>query len=446
MKRIFILFALLILGQNVFAFDIVYPKRFEVTINSPKTFFIGASDKPLTVNGQNVELHRTGAFAYVVELSEGVNKFEIKSEDETKTYLITRPKASTAKYEPPKFNEFSAQKSFVVTSDKSPLRSTPVDAGVNRISHLQKDVLLKVDGAKGGFYRVALGDERYAWINKNNVKETEDFDLATVNSYDKEENDEFVTYIFHVDKKIPYEVVEGETLKLNFFNTKEKYYFEYPYKETFPDPKLAGYSANYEGGDLIFKIRKFPTVNQKHPLKGINITVDAGHGGKEIGATGCLGDKEKDINLKIAKDLEQELISRGANVTMTRQGDDYVSLNDRVKIANDSNSMIFISVHGNALPDRLNPNLHRGTSVFYYYNESKLLGANVLTSVLKNTGMENDKLRQESFAVVRNTNVLSVLIEVGYLINPDDNEMLIDKHFQKQCAKAIAEGVENYFK
>ena len=60
--------------------------------------------------------------------------------------------------------------------------------------------------------------------------------------------------------------------------------------------------------------------------------------------------------------------------------------------------------------------------------------------------MKNDKVRQQSFAVVRNTNALSILIEIGYMINPSDNAKMINKDFQKKTAKAIADGIENFLK
>ena len=64
----------------------------------------------------------------------------------------------------------------------------------------------------------------------------------------------------------------------------------------------------------------------------------------------------------------------------------------------------------------------------------------------KQLGTQNDNVRQGSLALVRNTTALSILIEVAYLINPEDNAMLIDTHFQKRCAKAIADGIEDFLK
>ena len=61
-------------------------------------------------------------------------------------------------------------------------------------------------------------------------------------------------------------------------------------------------------------------------------------------------------------------------------------------------------------------------------------------------GTQNDKVRQGSLALVRPTSSVSVLVEVAYIINPDDYALLLDKDFQKKCAKAIADGIENYLK
>ena len=111
---------------------------------------------------------------------------------------------------------------------------------------------------------------------------------------------------------------------------------------------------------------------------------------------------------------------------------------------NKKDSMFLISIHGNALPDHLNPLEHKGTSIYYYYDQAKLLAANILVTMNQQLGTKNDKIRQGSLALVRNTNALSILIEVAYLINPEDNVLLIDPQFQKKCAKAIADGIENY--
>ena len=448
MHKIFTVLFLLMFGCNCLGVDIVYPKKNNVTINAKSTFFIGSSKTPFTINGKNVPIHPSGGFAYVVDLAEGENTFVLQSDDERKIFIITKPKIKSGSWTAPQFKQYETTKTFYTTVDKAPLRSTPVDAGINRIAHLQRNVLLNVDGEKGGFYRVILNGEKFGWIAKTNVKSA---DTSFVNApakflgYDFEEDDEFYRFIFHFDKKIPYEITEGEKLSVKFFNVENgDYVKEFPYSQINSGKKLIGYGGEYLDNDFVWKIRKPIKINPKKPLKNVTITVDAGHGGSEAGAIGCLGDREKDVTLSIAKFLEKELNKRGANVVMTRDDDKYIGLSERVDIANYTNSSIFISIHGNALPDGMNPNEHSGVSIYYYYDEAKPLANVLINSITEQLGINNDKVRQASFAVVRNTNALSVLIETAYLINPEDNAKLIDEEFQKSYAKAIADGLEMY--
>ena len=230
---------------------------------------------------------------------------------------------------------------------------------------------------------------------------------------------------------------------IKFFNVKDDYEMDFPTKEALGGRNLARYSGKYEGNDFVLKIRKPPVIKRK--LHGLTITVDAGHGGSEVGSVSCLKDLEKDINLAIAKELELELKKRGAKVVMTRDDDTYVGLKDRVEKANEHDSTVFLSIHGNALPDGLDPNKSSGTSIYYYYEQAKPLAQELINTMTAELGINNDKVRQGSLAVVRNTNALSLLIEVAYMINPDDSVMLSNSEFQKNCAKAIADGLEKYF-
>ena len=448
MKKFLLILGCVLVCQSAFALDVVYPKKQELTINSPTTFFVGSAASDLTVNNMPVDVHESGGFVYFVNLNEGVNIFKLKSCDETLEFKITRPKKPVGKYVPPQFVQYKDNKSFTVAIDGAPLRSTPVDGGINRISHLQEGVELSVDGEKGSFYRVVLGEKKQGWISKSNVKLSQAQTPAKLNGYENESDKNYYTYVFNLDKKVPYEIVEGENIYLKIYNVEDypdnTYIFDFPYKTVTGTQKIAGYGAEYVDNSLVLKIRKFPKISQRRPLKNITVTVDAGHGGRDVGAIGCLRNKEKDIVLKIAKNLEKELLHRGANVIMTRDEDVDVPLYKRVEIANENDSMFFVSIHANALPDTLNPLKYSGTSVYYYYNQSALLGANVLNSILEEVGTNNDKLRQASFAVVRNTQALSILVETAYLIRPDDNMILINPICQKKFARAIADGLEDY--
>ena len=163
-----------VLGMIIFltascsvAFDIVYPKTKTRTTDTATIFFIGASKTPLTVNGENVNLHPTGAFAHFVNLKEGLNSFTFKTEDKEETYTIIRKSQTQKTAESSKFIAYNSPKYLVVNKDLTPLRETPINAGINRLSHLQKGVKLVSDGEKGGFYRVSLNNfEKAASSNK----------------------------------------------------------------------------------------------------------------------------------------------------------------------------------------------------------------------------------------------------------------------------------------
>ncbi len=454
MKKLLIILGCLSIAQTVYGLDIVYPNYNAVTIAAPSSFFIGSAntDKPLTINGNTVPVHPSGGFAYVVPLSIGKNTFKIKSGTEELNYVIMKPPAPPAgTYKAPELKEFENLKYALVTNDKSPLRSTPVDSGINRIAHLQKNMPLVIDGEKGNFYRVILGSQKTGWIWKGNVKLEESGEsLAELKGYDYIDSDEFFIFVFHLDKMTPFELVESSPFLIKFYNVKNypdnTYVMDFPVEKSMQKGKLLGYSGQFSGTDFILKIRKPVITDEKEPLKNIRIAVDAGHGGSERGTTGCLGDREKDVMLEYAKLLEHELKKRGADVIMTRKGDDYKDLNERVELANSENALFFISLHGNALPDGKDPNAHSGTGIYYYYNQAKPLADDIIKEMTSQLGMKNDKVRQQSFAVVRNTNALSILIEIGYMINPSDNAKMINKDFQKKTAKAIADGIENFLK
>lgn len=450
MKKLILLLVIFLFYGECFAFDIVYPKRNDVTINAKSTFFIGSSDKPLKINGQDVKLHSSGGFAHVVQLNNGQNTFILQSDNERQIFVITKPEIKPFCNLPQEFIKYKEIRTYLVVNEGAPLRSTPVNAGINRKAHLQRNIILTVDGEKCGFYRVILDGKQYGWIAKTDVKLSDDSNPpAVLSGYDYVDSNEYFTFIFHPDKKVPFEIVEDEPMVLKLYNIKGEpdntYQMSFPYKEATSGKNLLGYSAYYDGNDFVWKIRKPLQVCERKPLKNIIITIDAGHGGSEIGAVGCLGHKEKDIVLSVSKYLETELKKRGAKVFMTRNDDVYVSLKERVEKANKADSSVFLSIHGNALPDGVDPNTRSGTGIFYFYNQAKPLAESLISTITSELGINNDGVHQESFAVVRNTSALSVLIELAYLINPEDNSKLIDIEFQQCLAKAIADGLEKYF-
>jgi len=172
---------------------------------------------------------------------------------------------------------------------------------------------------------------------------------------------------------------------------------------------------------------------------------------------------ERDITLSISKMLEKELKSRGAVVIMTRTkpGDalDELQSNDefpsvrarkladlklREDIVNKANPDVFLSVHVNAIPQEK----WRGAQVFYHkegHPDGELLAKSIQASfkdALGNT--DREALGVKQVYLLKKSQAPSVLVETGFISNPDERELLISEKYQKKVAKAIAEGVELY--
>lgn len=452
MRKVLILILFFLLGcKNVFALEIVYPKTNPVKINASSTFFIGSVNQGtnLKVNDIEVKVSPLGAFAKIVPLNFGINKFKLISDKDVINFVIERPQPSAADAHVSQLIEYPANISnFYVKNDNAPLRLTPIDSGINRLSHLSKNMQLRINGEKGDFYRVCLNSQLFGWIAKSDVEQKIDINNdckpILIRSFKIKEDNDFFIYEFDLSgKTTPFIIKENNGLTLQLFNLQglEDYTLTY----NIPVQKLFGYDAYYDKDNkFVLKIRKFPLIDTEKPLKNIRIAVDAGHGGSEFGAIGCCGDKEKDINLAISKELQKELEKRGAKVIMTRENDSDLSIKDRVKIVKENNAALSVSIHANALPDGADPIKNRGTSVYYYHNQAKPLAECVLNSMTTQLGTQNDKVRQASLALVRPTFSLSILIEVAYIINPDDYALLLDKDFQAKCAKSIADGIEKY--
>ena len=207
-----------------------------------------------------------------------------------------------------------------------------------------------------------------------------------------------------------------------------------------------GYKSYYRNNhELVIEIKDTKISQDKNsPLKGLNITLDAGHGGDELGAVGCFGNYEKDLNLQITLKLKKYLEQAGANVFLTRSGDNEVSLNDRVEFSKQHNSDIFLSIHNDSLGNGSKITNPTGSTGYVYYPQASELTQDILSEVNKQTGLKNNGVNEASFAVVRNNESLSVLLEVGYMISPNDMEKLTNEEFQETTAKAIFNGMEKF--
>ncbi|OXM13871.1 N-acetylmuramoyl-L-alanine amidase [Paenibacillus herberti] len=175
-------------------------------------------------------------------------------------------------------------------------------------------------------------------------------------------------------------------------------------------------------------------------LQGKLIAVDPGHGGSDPGMIGKThSTEEKDLTLSTSLLLVEELRERGASVVMTRNEDDEKpALSERVKTAVAADA--FISVHYNSATNKAS-----GSLVFYYSKSKDAPLARAVETELQGLSLRSNGIAFGDYHVLRENRLPSVLVELGFLSNKKDEEEVRNSSYQRSAARAIAEGLQNYF-
>jgi N-acetylmuramoyl-L-alanine amidase len=246
--------------------------------------------------------------------------------------------------------------------------------------------------------------------------------------------------------------------------------------------------APYEAANIINDFFRKPETGIVEPINRIaikKIVVDAGHGGKDPGAIGKSGLKEKGVNLRIAKYLVEELRRLGFEVVLTRDSDKFIELERRAEIANDINADLFLCVHSNASKSRRlsgfevyyltdgiddfkrcvwvaeKENLNEGAldkndktikailgDMFYAQNRSSSVKIAKEICALAKEKMDLNILgiKGAPFCVLKTSRMSAVLVEVGFVSNLREEKLLANDSYCRQLARTIALGVDNYDK
>lgn len=204
-------------------------------------------------------------------------------------------------------------------------------------------------------------------------------------------------------------------------------------------------------------------VNASIPLSGRTIVVDPGHGGVDGGTSHKDGTLEKDINLEISLELKRALEKAGANVIMTRTTDtalDHLNKKDqyrhkrdliaRTDIINNASPQVFLCIHVNAEPRSAKVS---GPMIFYYrWDEEGKSLAQLLQKHMEeayvNAGQKvnpRDPISNTNLYILKNANVPGVLVETGFITNPGDLGLLKTRKFQEELAKAMVQGLKDFF-
>jgi N-acetylmuramoyl-L-alanine amidase len=186
-----------------------------------------------------------------------------------------------------------------------------------------------------------------------------------------------------------------------------------------------------------------PIPRRSVPKGRLLVVIDPGHGGKDPGAIGIGGTREKDIILPISLRVAEVLQQNGVQVLLTRDSDYFVSLPGRVQMAARAKADVFVSIHANSVG--LNRPEVSGLETYYYDNGLGLARA-VHNRILQKVNVRDRRVRKARFYVLRKSSMPSILVETGYLTGREDIAKLRNPTYQNQMAEAIAEGILQYLK
>ncbi len=353
-----------------------------------------------------------------------------------------------------------------ITSESGVTRTGP-STDYSRLTPLPKGTMTTVTGKEGEWLRLDYG----AWINS---KETKIITGAVtsqtvIRSVGYRQLSTATEVVFPLETTVPVSVEQGNNFfTLTLYNTTAQtdtirlddnplisrldwqQVSPQQVKYTFNLKKFQqwGYKLRYDNTTLVLTLRHPPHFSQrKHrPLFGIKIVLDPGHGGKESGASGPTGYLEKDVNLVISKLLRDELVKRGATVVMTREDDRNVSLGERQVIINTEEPAIALSIHHNSLPDNGDAENTKGFGTFWYHPQSHSLAVFLQNYVVKNLRKPNYGVFWNNLALTRPSVAPVVLLELGFMSNPDEFEEIVNLQAQRKMASTLADGITKWFK
>lgn len=237
---------------------------------------------------------------------------------------------------------------------------------------------------------------------------------------------------------------------------------------------------------VISRLRQRAAARKGYGITQVReIIIDPGHGGKDPGAIGRFGEPEKRVVLDISKRLKKILQDKGIKVRMTREKDEFISLQKRTEIASRSKADLFVSVHANSSPIRSVHGIEVYTAEYLGFKErnagqrktnqrlmfshlSMKKGAPELDNIVadmiythkqaqaetlakqlarktaRRVKTKNRGEKKSRFFVVKNTLIPAILIEVGFLTNPKESKLLQTSAYRQRVARGIAESVLDY--
>lgn len=174
----------------------------------------------------------------------------------------------------------------------------------------------------------------------------------------------------------------------------------------------------------------------------MRIFLDPGHGGSNPGAIGVNGLKESEVTLDVALKTGRLLQAEGYTVNFSRTSQINVSLQERARLANTWGADYFVSIHCNS---NVNP-IYKGTETFYYRNGTvaENFAFAVNTALVNEINTRDLGIFTANFAVLRLTRMPAILVELAFLSNPEEAELLATESFRQKCAVGVSQGIIDF--
>jgi len=424
-----------------------------LTITNGSTFVIGAVSPPqakVTVNGVAAEVSDDGAFLafapvqplpkpQTVKLASGKSErvdavFECLARAGQKQFrrqiFVALPPARKPK-EPP-----------IEVFEKPLLYQIKEEQILSRTNwgllHLPAGGRVAVEARRGSELRLRLIDSQETWLHEAKLSQVREPFPVPVPGMAGRSNRYKVG--IPIGSLLPYTVQQqpGSFLvgvTVHYPDSNEPCLVPNP-----PSPRW-GFSTRFEGTSLLINLRR--PLDLSIGLRNKTICLDPGHN-PDPGAIGPRGLEEREANLKVGLALEKLLTAAGANVVFTHRDEPLPLLERRAAVLK-HNPDILVSLHNNSVPDGTDPRTSHGTSTFYYHPQSKPLADAVHAAMLKGLGLPDLKVSQKSLYVCRISECPAILVEPTFIILPEHEKLLMSEAGQQKIARAIFEGIKDFF-
>lgn len=352
-----------------------------------------------------------------------------------------------------------------VTAEQGAARTGP-STDFSRLTPLPKGTQARVTASEGDWLRLDYG----AWIK---TAETQPISRkgplhSIIRSLKSREVSGWTEVVLPLQYPVPVTVAQGDRdLTLTLHNTmaqtdtiyvppdavidrldwSQSTATEAQYRFKLNSEQAWGYKLRYEGTSLILSLKHPPKLSRNpKSLTGAKILLDAGHGSpNDLGARGPNAYPEKDATLFVTKILRDELEARGAEVVMTREGDDDLWPQDRVDVIDATEPDLALSLHFNALPDAGDALNTKGIGTFWYHTQAYDFSVFIHDYLTQKLGRESYGVFWNNLAMTRPSVAPSILLELGFMINPEEFEWISDPKAQTEMAEILADGITDWF-